>query len=47
VVNKSNQDLTAQIKSLASDKAQLIAQLALFERDSFEIQSKVQRGIEA
>ena len=41
------EDLRKNYKELFEQKAMLVQQLTMFEQDSFEIQAKVKRGLEA
>ena len=43
---QDTQELAVNYKQLVAEKNALMQQLSLFEKDSFEIQAKVKRGIE-
>ena len=43
---QDTQELAVNYKQLVAEKNTLLQQLSLFEKDSFEIQAKVKRGIE-
>ena len=44
---KDTEELSQSYQGLVLEKNKLMEQLALFEKDSFEIQARVKRGIEA
>jgi len=44
---KDTEELSANYKCLVLEKNTLMEQLSLFEKDSFEIQARVKRGLEA
>jgi hypothetical protein len=44
---KDTEELSANYKCLVLEKNMLMEQLSLFEKDSFEIQARVKRGLEA
>ena len=44
---KDTQELSSSYQCLVLEKNKLMEQLALFEKDSFEIQTRVKRGFEA
>jgi len=46
LISQQNADLSDNYKRLASEKQALVQQLTQFEKDSFEIQTKVKRGLE-
>ena len=43
---QDTQEIAVNYKQLVAEKNTLLQQLSLFEKDSFEIQAKVKRGIE-
>lgn len=44
---KDTEELSQNYQNLVQEKNKLIQQLSLFEKDSFEIQTRVKRGLEA
>lgn len=44
---KDTQELSENYQKMVQEKTALMQQLALFEKDSYEIQARVRRGIEA
>ena len=44
---KDTEELATNYQKLVQEKNNLLSQLALFEKDSFEIQARVKRGLEA
>ena len=44
---KDTEELAANYQKLVQEKNALMQQLTLFEKDSFEIQTRVKRGLEA
>lgn len=44
---KDTEELAQNYQKMVQEKNILMQQLALFEKDSFEIQARVKRGIEA
>ena len=44
---KDTEELAANYQKLVQEKNALMQQLSLFEKDSFEIQTRVKRGLEA
>ena len=44
---KDTEELSQSYQCMILEKNKLMGQLALFEKDSFEIQARVKRGIEA
>ena len=44
---KDTEELSSNYKCLVLEKNALMEQLSLFEKDSFEIQTRVKRGLEA
>ena len=44
---KDTEELAQNYQKMVQEKNVLMQQLALFEKDSFEIQARVKRGIEA
>ena len=47
ISKKDTEELSASYRSLVQDKNALMEQLTQFEKDSFEIQARVKRGLEA
>jgi len=47
MARKDTEELGKSYQAMVQEKAKLIEQLALFEKDSFEIQTRVKRGLEA
>ena len=44
---KDTEELSINYQKLVQEKNALMQQLTLFEKDSFEIQARVKRGLEA
>lgn len=44
---KDTQELSESYQKMVQEKNNLMQQLSLFEKDSYEIQARVRRGIEA
>ena len=44
---KDTEELSVNYQKLVQEKNALMQQLTLFEKDSFEIQARVKRGLEA
>ena len=47
MARKDTEELGKSYQAMVQEKAKLMEQLALFEKDSFEIQTRVKRGLEA